>query len=135
MHHTFINLAHIFSHAHNTPPQYKKASFANSNETSRFYLCKCVKYDDTGFQKKIKSKEKERKKKSLKSVDAVRLTSQDREIKLSALKMEFKLIFAILIFNGVQSQDYCNKSLCKGRNHIACGHSGVSCKNKNLTFF
>lgn len=46
--------------------------------------------------------------------------------------MELKLIFGfILIFNGVQSQDYCNKSLCKGRNHIACGHSGVSC----LIFF
>lgn len=41
--------------------------------------------------------------------------------------MELKLIFGlILIFNGALSQDYCNKSLCKGSNHIACGHSGVS---------
>jgi hypothetical protein len=45
--------------------------------------------------------------------------------------MELKLIFGfVLIFHGVHSQDYCNKSLCKGRNHIACGHSGVSWKTK-----
>lgn len=27
--------------------------------------------------------------------------------------------------NTIHAQDYCNKSLCKGRNHVACGNSGV----------
>lgn len=41
--------------------------------------------------------------------------------------MELKILVAfIFLINTIQCQDYCNKSLCKGRNHVACGHSGVT---------
>jgi hypothetical protein len=75
------------------------------------------------------------------SVDAGRLTRKDRKSWLGKslifiiffllnCKMKFvhlvKLVAVACVFGEAASQDYCNRQLCGGRQHVGCNNSGVS---------
>jgi hypothetical protein len=62
---------------------------------------------------------------------------QSEETRMRTVHIILALSSALLV---VEAQNYCDRSLCNGNSHIACGNSGVRIETKealktfNLTF-
>lgn len=49
--------------------------------------------------------------------------------------LQFTLVLLVSVLCVVKGQNYCDNSLCGGRSHIACRHSGVSLKFSPKDYF